>query len=44
LAGSERAAKTKNIGQRMIEGANINRRCAPHSSIGFAPFAGRNPL
>jgi kinesin family protein 18/19 len=25
LAGSERAAKTKNVGQRMIEGANINR-------------------
>jgi hypothetical protein len=29
LAGSERAARTKNMGQRMIEGANINRRCAP---------------
>lgn len=29
LAGSERAARTKNMGQRMIEGANINRRCVP---------------
>jgi kinesin family protein 18/19 len=29
LAGSERASATKNRGERLLEGANINSRCSP---------------
>jgi len=37
LAGSERAAATSNMGQRMVEGANINKsRTGTASSLGYS--------